>query len=111
MGWKVNFPDGPTVDIDDLTPEAFEEIAADEETSWWDVYQVPAKTSLRFQRIISACALHAGIDPPEPPTTMREFNMRIDKWLEATQPIDEKPMIDGFPPTPGEPDSGSLSGS
>lgn len=111
MGWKIKFPDGPVVDIDDLTPAEFEAIAAAEDDSWWDVYQLPAKTFGRLQRIIEACATHAGIDAPPPPETLREVNNRIDNWLERTTAIEDLPMIDGFPPTPGEPANGSGFGS
>ncbi len=112
MAWKIVFPDERgVVEFDDLTPETFEGIADAEETSWYDVYSVPAKSSARFQRIVAACAVSLGIDVPEPPTNMREFNRRINDWLEQTESVEDKPMMDGFPQMPGDPESGSTSGS
>jgi hypothetical protein len=75
------------------------------------VYQAPAQNFGRLQSLLVACAQHAGITPPEPPKTMREFNDRFENWLEADkQPIEDQPMMDGFPQTPVEPEAGSSSG-
>jgi len=105
--WK----DGTVVDLDDLTPNAINAIAEAEGVGWPAIYYSPAANIDRFQRVLEACAAQAGIDPPEPAETMGAFVDRFDNWLEVTQPIDEQPFTDGFPPQPGEPESGSTSTS
>lgn len=111
MGWTVKFPDGPTVDIDDLTVDEFQTIAKDDPDGWFSVYNFPAKTMERLDAVIEACALHAGLPSPGPSTTVREFKARFDSWLEATPDIEDEPMNDGFPPTPDAPEIGSSSGT
>lgn len=139
MGWKVTFnatkrvvtreeraeelasdpylsiwePDtGTVVDLDDLTPETIEQIAkAEDGPTWFQVYTWPGQSPTRLQRVLVACAAHAGIDAPSEAATMRDFYDRYNNWLEVTQPIDEKPFRGGFPQTPGGPENGSSSTS
>lgn len=102
---------GIVVDVDDLSPDQLDAIAAAEDTSWYQIYASPATSSARLQRLIEACANHAGIELPGPPKTVGEFKDRYENWLEATRPIEEKPFENGFPPMPGDQETGSPSGS
>lgn len=130
MGWQVTFdgtrrvvPDeereqdpfasewegGKVVDLDDLPPEAFDAIAADDGSTWWTVYLSPGAVGSRLYKVICAAAEHAGVEKPEKPSNMRESRLLID-MIERTQAIEDRPFVDGFPPVPPETETGSSSG-
>lgn len=102
---------GTVVEMDDLPVDVVTAIADAESVGWATIYYSPAGTPARLQRVLEAMATHAGVEVPSPAETMGAFFDRYDNWLETSQPIEEKPFTDGFPPTPGEPASGSSSTS
>lgn len=116
MGWKIKFvADDPgnekVVDLDDLSPEVFDELAKDDpDGNWWSVYAFPGAHFDRMYKVICAAAAHAGIEPPERATTMRDSE-RLVEMLERTPEIADQPVVDGFPQVPGEAESGSSSTS
>lgn len=111
MGWIVKLGGDKTVDFDDLPPATFDALAREEEdVSWYAVYTIPGASSARLYRVIEACAEHAGVDPPDPPDTMRDARALLD-MLEMGTNVDELPVIEGFPPTPAVPGNGSTSGA
>lgn len=115
MGWKIKFvADDPgnekVVDLDDLSPDVFAAIAKEVDTplTYWGVYRFPQQHPQILYRIVCAAAAHIGIDPPTEPQTMREEKL-LDAMLEETPDIADQPVVDGFPPVPGEMESGSSS--
>ena len=115
MGWKINFvtddPDNPkSVDLDDLPPSVFDDLAKDDPTgNWWSIYSFPGESFERMYKVICAAASHAGIDPPDSAQTMRDSE-RLVEMLERTVDIADQPAQDGFPQVPGATESGSSSG-
>ena len=111
MAWKVNLSDDVSVDFDDLPPEFFGQIAeADRTANWYGVYLAPGGDDQRLYRVIAACAAHAGVNPPAEPKTMRDATRLLD-MLERTDDVADQPMMDGFPPMPDGPETGSVSTS
>ncbi len=109
MGWVVNLGD-TTVAFDDLSPDVFAQIAAeDSEANWWGVYKFPGGNPARLYRVIVACANHAGIEPPGEPANMRDAQALLDMLGEEPD-VDEQPMVNDFPQTPATPESSSTSG-
>lgn len=112
MGWVLHFPDEVDVDFDDLSPDAFASIAkeVDAGLTYWGIYMFPKESPDILYRVVEAAARHAGVEPPERPSNMRE-QKALDAMLEKTDDIGEQPMMDGFPPVPGETELGSSSTS
>jgi hypothetical protein len=111
MAWKIKFGGDKEVNLDDLSPGLFDELAADSPgDTWWTVYTFPAGNTERLWRVVDAAARHAGLDPVERPTTMKGALALVD-MLERVDDIEDQPMQDGFPTTPEAPESGSTSGS
>ncbi len=111
MGWQISFGGDKTVNLDDLAPEVFDKIAAEEtEASWYGVYKSPGGMSARLYRVICAAAAHIEIDPPPPPVTMIDAEALVG-MLEEAPDISEQPMVNDFPPTPAALESGSTSGA
>lgn len=116
MGWKITFvaddPDNEkAVDLDDLSPDVFDAIAAEEGmANWWSVYTFPGESFDRMYRVICACADSAGIPHPERAQTMRGADALVS-MLTRTTDIEETPMADGFPPVPDATEVSSSSGA
>lgn len=111
MAWNVNFGDDKVVSLDDLNPEAYDKIAADDpEATWWGIYTWPGGNSKRLYAVICAAADHVNVEHPPLPTSMVEARSLLD-MLEQAEDIEEKPMIDGFPPMPDAPAPGFTSGA
>lgn len=113
MAWEITFDnegEKVVVNLDDLSPSVFEEIAKPELATFWAVYSYPAQTPDRLHAVISAAARHAGIEPPPKAETMRAANELNDMIGEAT-PIEDQPIVDGLPQVPGATESGSTSGA
>ncbi len=131
MGWKITFdgsrrelsPEetidpfvsrwegGKTVDLDELSPDVYDGIAASETggtDSWWGVYRFPCSSGERMYTIAVAAAAYAGIAAPAKPSNMREAGVLLTRF-ERTEDIEEKSMVDGFPQTP-PPENDSSSG-
>jgi hypothetical protein len=111
MGWKFTLDGGKEVDLDRLPPAVFDELAREEpDSSWWMVYQTPGASTGRLWRLyVEACKV-AEVDPGIEPSTLSDTISLLDR-LERTEDADEKPMADGFPPTPDAPENGSSSGA
>lgn len=131
MGWQITFDGterelsdeelldpfaqrwegGKVVNLDDLSPDVFDKIASAEEDStdsWWGVYRFPCSVGSRMWEVAKAAAEHAGVEVPAKPANMREAQLLM-RQFERTQDVAEKPMVDGFPPTPPL-ETGSSSG-
>ena len=99
------------VDLDDLAPDVYEEIAAAEPfANFWSVYQFPAQNPERMHRVLCAAAAHAQIDPPERAASMRVANEQNDRF-ERVEDIADQPMEGGFPPKPDATEPGLSSGA
>ena len=131
MGWRITFDGtkrelsdddmldpfvtrwdgGKVVDLDDLSPDLYDRIAADENgnDSWWGVYRFPCSSAGRMFTIAVAAAEHAGVPAPTKPANMREAE-QLMTCFERTPAIEDKPVVDGFPQTPPELETGSSSG-
>src|SRR5450631_1462555 len=94
MGWRITFggdalplteahltdpylsrwKEGTVVDLDDLSPDVYDTIAAEEGegSSWWSVYRAPAATGGRLYKIVVAAAATTDVEPPAKPETMRD---------------------------------------
>ncbi len=112
MGWQIQLDDGTVLDVGKLKDEFFEEQSKSEGVDYWDVYnQHPAANIGRFRAILTACCARAGVDPPTFEDMDAWVRFTNEKVIPPGAPIEEKPMVDGFPPTPGELEVGSTSGS
>jgi hypothetical protein len=131
MGWKITFEGtervlsaeeiidpyvtrwegGKVVDLDELSPDVFDKIAADENgnDSWWGVYRFPCASGARMWEVAKAAAHHGGVDAPTKPANMIEANALMAQF-ERTVDIQDRPVIDGFPQEPPETETGSSSG-
>ncbi len=110
MGWQINFGADKSVDLDDLAPEVFQQIADDEDgASWFDVYVSPGARVDRLFLLICAAADHGGVEKPEKPPTIRD-EIKLIEMLERTEEIADKPFVDGFPQMPDALETGSSSG-
>jgi hypothetical protein len=110
MGWVVKLDDDHHVNLDDIPPSVYDEIASDDpDATWWGVYTWPGGNSKRLHAVISAAAAVAGVDAPAVPATMSEAKDLLN-LLDQVEDIEEKPMIDGFPQMPDAPETGSGSG-
>lgn len=130
MGWKVTFggtrrtlsadeledpfasgwEGGTAVNLDELSPSVYDEIAAQEEgANWWQVYRSPCGSGGRMARVAAAAARHAGLEVPDAPKNMRESKALL-AMFEPTEDIEDKPVLEGFPPKPPETANGSSSG-
>jgi len=111
MGWKFVLDNNVEVDLDQLPPALFDEIAAnDKEASWYTVYRFPGATTDRLWRLyVEACKI-VNQTPVKEPTTLHETLQLLDT-LEQTTDIEDQPMENGYPPTQGAPENGSLSGA
>jgi len=102
---------GKVVNFDDLDCSAFDQIAAaNPEVGLTDlgIYQRPNVNGAVRYAVIRAAAEFAGIDPPPPPRTMAD-QKRLANMIEATLPIEDEPMEDGFPKEQDEASSSSSS--
>ena len=110
MGWQITFngerrgdeeyfadPDpeksrwvgGKVVDLGDLSPEAFEKIAADEDdATWWLVFNFPGAKASRYYRVVCLAAQHAGVDAPPKPSTMNEAVVLLELIEKTPDPIE-----------------------
>jgi hypothetical protein len=136
MGWKVTFdgtkrdvsPEdraaelekdrytsiwegGTVVEVDVLSVETLDEIASQEtpRSTWWTVSNFPLLVGLRMWRVACALAAHAGVNAPNKPANGPEAEQLLEQF-EETVAIEERPMVDGNPPTPDIPETGSGSG-
>jgi hypothetical protein len=117
MAWQIMFEkeDGEkvVVDLDDLSPDVFEQIAREEKDaglSYWGVYSFPKSTPSILYAVLCAAAEHAGVSPPDRAASMRAINEQNDLFSEVPD-IADQPSQDGFPQVPGETESGSSSGA
>lgn len=111
QGVVVGRSSATEVDLDDLSPDVFEEIAAAEPfANFWSVYNFPAQSPERMYRVICAAAAHAGIDVPDRATTMRAANAQ-NEMFERVEDIKDQPMEGGFPPSPDATEASSSSGA
>lgn len=107
--WASRWDGGTVVDLDDLPPATYDEIALVDGTgNWWDVYMWPGATSTRLNLVLAAAAEVAGVPAPEVPANMRGVRALL-LLLERTEDIAEQPMENGFPPKPDETERGSSS--
>jgi hypothetical protein len=111
MGWVVKLDDDHHVNLDDIPIDVFDTIASEEpDATWWGVYTWPGGSSTRLHAVVCAAADIAGVPHPPYPATMREANRFLAR-LDEVEDIEEKPMIDGFPPMPAVPEVGFSSGA
>lgn len=90
---------GKVVDLDDLSPDVFDQIAREEFDSWWNIYRYPGGSGSRLYAIAKAAAEHAGVEVPSKPANMRE-SVALLELLERTE--EPHPIKGGFPTTPSE---------
>jgi len=102
---------GKVVDLDELSPDVYDGIAADESgtDSWWGVYRFPCASASRMFAITQAAAAFAGVDGPSKPANMRESELILELF-EITPDIADKPVVDSLPLEPPETEAGSSSG-
>lgn len=112
MSWKVHFSDDVEVDFDDLSPDTFAAIAKELDLglTYWGIYTYPTESPEVIYRVVAAAAAIAEQPIPDKPTTMRQ-QRALNDMLVRTEEIGDLPVIDGFPPVPGEAESGSTSTS
>lgn len=111
MGWQITLEDGTVLKVGKLPRAFFRERAALEGVPYWEVYiEHPAANMDRFDAILEACCERQGVELPTF-DDMDEWVKFTNEQVSADVPIEDKPMVDGFPQTPGEPESGSTSTS
>lgn len=129
MGWQITFggtrrtltaddlkdpycskwEGGKVVNLDTLTPDTYDAIAReDTEATWWGVYKFPTSGGERMYRVAGAAAKLAEVDAPIA-AGMKEA-AEVMSWFEQTRDIEDQPVVEGFPQTPGGQESGSSSG-
>ena len=129
MGWKITFDGtkrdtsndddpfasrwegGKTVDLDELSPDVYDSIAADEQgtDSWWGVYRFPCASGARMFAIACAAAEFARVPAPSKPANMRESGLMLELF-EMTQDIAKRAQVNGLPLEPPKTEAGSSSG-
>jgi hypothetical protein len=100
---------GKVVDLDDLSPDAFDEIAAEDPLSggWWTVYRFPGGSGSRLYKVACKAAEFGGAEVPSKPTNMRE-SLALLELCEQTEELE--PIEGGFPTVRSETETTSSSG-
>jgi hypothetical protein len=112
MGWKIKLEDGTVLEVGKLPDSFFDAQAKAEGVDYWDIYnQNPAVNIARFNTILKACCEQQGIAPP----TFEDMDAWVQFTNDNTLPpgvaIPDEPVVDGFPPVPGETEATSSSTS
>lgn len=88
--WASAWEGGKVVDFDDLSPDFFAQVAKDDPVaSWYGVYLSPQSDSARMYKVVRACAEHAGVEIPAPPSTMREAKLMLAMFEPTEDPTEE----------------------